>query len=122
LAASKASAAEEEERRKKEVALTGSTLDAGTGNGKENGHAEKGFLNRHSKGSKSMSRKSFGFLGGKIGNGEKPVGTGSTTSEDLSTAVEGEAGPQTPEKHVKSAKERFSFSGLGRKKSNLMSS
>jgi len=109
LAASKQSAVEEEERRKKEAVTTG--------NGTENGHHEKdkpfGFstLSRSHKNSKSMSRKSFGFLGNKDSK-EK-------TSDDH-TAVEGEAGPQTPEKHQKPSKDRFSFSGLGRKKSNLM--
>ena len=131
LAASKASAAEEEERRRKEaaastsasastsistpIAVSAETNAAGNGNGKErdNGY-EKGFgglnsLNRTHKGNKSMSRKSFGFLGSKNGEGK--------AGDD--TAVEGEAGPQTPEKHQKSTKDRFSFSGLGRKKSNL---
>lgn len=119
LAASKASAAEEEERRTREAGLVATTSE--TSNGKENGHSEKGFLNRHSKGSKSMSRKSFNFLSGsKLVTGEKP-GSSSNAGEDMSTAVDGDTGPQTPEKHTKSTKERFSFSGLGRKKSNLMS-
>lgn len=114
LALSKQSAAEEEERRKRESdsATTSET-------GKENGHPDKGFaargLSRAHKGSKSMSRKSFGFLGGK--NGEPK-----THADDSHTAVEGDPGPQTPEKHTKSTKDRFSFSGLGRKKSNLMHS
>jgi ubiquitin carboxyl-terminal hydrolase 9/13 len=114
MAASKASAAEEEEKRKKEVPTTASSATASTPaestKEKENGH-EKAFgsigLSRTHKGSKSMSRKSFGFLS-KNGDGK---------SDD--TAVEGEPGPQTPEKHSKTTKDRFSFSGLGRKKSNL---
>lgn len=114
MAASKASAAEEEEKRKKEVPTTASSTTASTPaestKEKENGH-EKAFgsigLSRTHKGSKSMSRKSFGFLS-KNGDGK---------SDD--TAVEGELGPQTPEKHSKTTKDRFSFSGLGRKKSNL---
>ena len=114
IAASKASAAEEEEKRKKEVPTTASSTTASTPaestKEKENGH-EKAFgsigLSRTHKGSKSMSRKSFGFLS-KNGDGK---------SDD--TAVEGEPGPQTPEKHAKTTKDRFSFSGLGRKKSNL---
>jgi ubiquitin carboxyl-terminal hydrolase 9/13 len=109
LAASKQSALEEEEKRKKEAGAAGGEPT------KENGHTEKAFglgsLSRSHKGSKSMSRKSFGFLGNKNGDGK---------ADD--TAVEGESGPQTPEKHQKSAKERFSFSGLGRKKSNLIGS
>jgi ubiquitin carboxyl-terminal hydrolase 9/13 len=114
MAASKASAAEEEEKRKKEAPTTASSTTASTPaestKEKENGH-EKAFgsigLSRTHKGSKSMSRKSFGFLS-KNGDGK---------SDD--TAVEGEPGPQTPEKHSKTTKDRFSFSGLGRKKSNL---
>jgi ubiquitin carboxyl-terminal hydrolase 9/13 len=114
MAASKASAAEEEEKRKKEVPTTASSTTASTAaestKEKENGH-EKAFgsigLSRTHKGSKSMSRKSFGFLS-KNGDGK---------SDD--TAVDGDPGPQTPEKHSKTTKDRFSFSGLGRKKSNL---
>ena len=77
-----------------------------------------GSLSRKHHGSKSMSRKSFGFLGGKY-NGEGKSNSSQTT-DDSNTAVEGETGPPTPEKHTKSTKDRFSFSGLGRKKSNLM--
>ena len=117
MAASKQSALEEEEKRKREAAAA-ATSTATTEKEKENGHPEKekektfglGSLSRSHKGSKSMSRKSFGFLGK---NGDKG------TDE---TAVEGEPGPQTPEKNTKPTKDRFSFSGLGRKKSNLMSS
>jgi ubiquitin carboxyl-terminal hydrolase 9/13 len=105
LAASKQSSAEDEEKRK--MAEGGSV----NGAAKENGHAEKpsgvGSLSRAHTVSKSMSRKSFGFLGGK-----------KAETKEASTAVEGEPGPQTPEKHTKTAKDRFSFS-LGRKKSNL---
>ena len=119
LAASKQSAAEEEEKRKREAvagAATAPAPSASVEKEKENGHPEKekgfglGSLSRGHKGSKSMSRKSFGFLGK---GGERG-------SED--TAVEGEPGPQTPEKNSKPTKERFSFGGLGRKKSNLMNS
>lgn len=105
MALSKQSAVEDEEKRKKE---TGASEPS-----KENGHADKAFgglgsLGRKHTVSKSMGRKSFGFLGKSDGKDD--------------TAVEGSSGPQTPEKHQKPAKERFSFSGLGRKKSNLMSS
>jgi ubiquitin carboxyl-terminal hydrolase 9/13 len=117
LAASKQSAAEEEERRKKEAAATTPSESS-----KENGHQEKdksfgglGSLSRSHRGSKSMSKKSFGFLGNKNGEGK-------STDDSSHTAVEGESGPQTPEKHSKTTKDRFSFSGLGRKKSNLMNS
>jgi ubiquitin carboxyl-terminal hydrolase 9/13 len=121
LAASKQSAAEEEERRKKEaaVAAAAGTLSESS---KENGHQEKdkafgglGSLSRSHRGSKSMSKKSFGFLGNKYGEGK-------STEDSSLTAVEGESGSQTPEKHSKPTKDRFSFSGLGRKKSNLMNS
>ena len=117
LAASKQSALEEEEKRKREAAAA-SSVTTEKEKEKENGHPEKekektfglGSLSRSHKGSKSMSRKSFGFLGK---NGDKGMDE---------TAVDGEPGPQTPEKNTKPTKDRFSFSGLGRKKSNLMSS
>jgi ubiquitin carboxyl-terminal hydrolase 9/13 len=118
LALSKQSAAEEEERRKKE----GSAAATPSESSKENGQQDKdrsfgglGSLSRSHRGSKSMSKKSFGFLGSRNGEGK----SGDDSSH---TAVEGESGPQTPEKHSKSTKDRFSFSGLGRKKSNLMNS
>ncbi|RFU36150.1 hypothetical protein B7463_g289, partial [Scytalidium lignicola] len=143
LELSKKSAAEEEAKRKKEVASTPSATSisapasasslsysiptppipttnesvngTGNGNGNGNGHSNghgSGFsmsaLSRNHKGSKSMSRKSFGFLNNK-------------SADSSDTALEGLPGPQTPEKHDKAKKERFSFSGLGRKKSSLMS-
>jgi ubiquitin carboxyl-terminal hydrolase 9/13 len=115
---SKQSAAEDEEKRKKEAAAAGTPSESS----KENGNLDKdkafgglGSLSRSHRGSKSMSKKSFGFLGNKNGDGK-------STDDSSHTAVEGEAGPQTPEKHSKSTKDRFSFSGLGRKKSNLMNS
>lgn len=73
-----------------------------------------GSLSRHSKNSKSMSRKSFGFLK----NDPNPKSSASNGSDD--TAVDGEAGPQTPEKNTKSTTARFSFGNLARKKSNLL--
>ncbi len=116
MAASKQSAAEDEERRKREAAANATPSESS----KENGHQEKdksfgglGSLSRSHRGSKSMSKKSFGFLGNKSGEGK-------LTTDD--TAIDGEAGPPTPEKHSKTTKDRFSFSGLGRKKSNLMNS
>lgn len=128
LAASKASAAEEEEKRR--LAGEGSSNGNGIGTIKENGHAEKeksfglGSLGRAHKGSKSMSRKSFGFLGGKNGEAKAALqAQAAQASEDsFNTAVDGDSGPQTPEKHSKFTKDRFSFSGLGRKKSNLLNS
>jgi ubiquitin carboxyl-terminal hydrolase 9/13 len=116
---SKITAAEEEEKRKREAAAASVTQSETS---KENSIQDKSkvlaSLSRSHKGSKSMSRKSFGFLGGKNnGNNE---GRSSMANDD--TAVEGESGPQTPEKHSKFTKDRFSFSGIGRKKSNLMNS
>ena len=109
LALSKQSALEDEERRRTEAG----TATPSESSSKENGHSDKAFgglgsLGRKHTVNKSMSRKSFGFLGKSDGKGEE-------------TALDGSPGPQTPEKHQKPAKERFSFSGLGRKKSNLMS-
>jgi ubiquitin carboxyl-terminal hydrolase 9/13 len=100
LAASKQSAAEDEDKRRKEAVPTGIVNEK-----KDNGLVGGLSLSRSNKGSKSMSRKSFGWL--KSGEGSK---------EGNDTAIaEGDAMPQTPEK---SAKDRFSFS-IGRKKSNL---
>ena len=128
LALSKQTAIEEEERRKREsgpgtgISRAATYADGTPQNGDKDAGKEKGFmgsLSRSHRGSKSMSRKSFGFLGK-----EKPlpaiVNGGAGSGNGNETAVEGEPGPQTPEKHTKPTKERFSF-GLGRKKSNLMS-
>jgi ubiquitin carboxyl-terminal hydrolase 9/13 len=115
IAESKLTAAADEEKRKRDLSATSSET------GIQNGQADKvkpfTSLGRSHKGSKSMSRKSFGFLSGKNANGE---GRSSIANDE--TAVDGENGPQTPEKHTKTAKDRFSFSGIGRKKSNLNSS
>jgi ubiquitin carboxyl-terminal hydrolase 9/13 len=103
VAASKQSAVEEEEKRKAENSPMSPISPI-----PEN---KEGFmkgslrLSRSNRGSKSMSRKSFGWL--KSGEGSK---------DNPDTAVDGEAGPPTPEKHEKPMKERFSFS-LGKKKS-----
>lgn len=123
IAASKATAAEEEERRKREATLAATGSNASTASEtsstpmndlptipeKSNGIGRSLTMSRSHKGSKSMSRKSFFGL-----NKDK-------SHENGDTAVDGESGPQTPEKNEKEKKERFSFS-LGRKKSNLMSS
>jgi ubiquitin carboxyl-terminal hydrolase 9/13 len=103
LAASKQSAAEDEEKRRKEAAAAGISNEK-----KDNGLAGGLSLSRSNKGSKSMSRKSFGWL---------KSGEGSKESND-SAVAEGDAMPQAPEKLEKSSKDRFSFS-LGKKKSNL---
>ncbi|CAL3962320.1 unnamed protein product [Diplocarpon coronariae] len=108
MAASKQSALDEEEKRKKEA--------GGSDTPRENGH-DKGFgfssLSRGHKGSKSMSRRSFAFLGGGGKNGEAK-----STHDDSYTAVGGEAGPPAPEKNTKPTKSRTSF-GFGRKKSHM---
>ena len=116
MALSKQTAAEDEERRRKEAGNGSAPVRASTYGDIPNGQPEKdkgfmGTLSRSHKGSKSMSRKSFGFLN------KDP----SKSSGSQDTALEGEAGPQTPEKNQKPTKERFSFS-LGRKKSNLLNS
>jgi ubiquitin carboxyl-terminal hydrolase 9/13 len=106
LTASKQTAAEDEEKRRKEAAGAGIISEK-----KESGLIGGLSLSRSGKGSKSMSRKSFGWL--KSGDGSK---------DSSETAVaEGDAVPQTPEKNEKPSKERFSFS-LGKKKSNLNAS
>ncbi|KAB8303372.1 hypothetical protein EYC80_004802 [Monilinia laxa] len=130
IALSKQTETEEVKRRQSEA----SNQRENNGTGSEKSES-KGFgslsLNRTHKGSKSMSRKSLGFLSGKNGekekekekekNGENANIPESSSSANVNTAVEGMAGPQTPEKHEKIKKERFSFGGLGRKKSNLWS-
>lgn len=126
IALSKQTETEEVKRRQSEA----STQRENNGNGSEKSDS-KGFsslsLNRSHKGSKSMSRKSLGFLSGKNGekekekNGENANIPESSSSANMNTAVEGMAGPQTPEKYEKVKKERFSFGGLGRKKSNMWS-
>jgi ubiquitin carboxyl-terminal hydrolase 9/13 len=105
LAASKVSAAEDEEKRRRDAAAAGLPPEK-----KENGFKSGLSLSRNGKGSKSMSRKSFGWL--KSGEGSKDASN---------TTVEGDADAQIPEKHEKPPKDRFSF-GLRRKKSNLVSS
>ncbi|ESZ95557.1 hypothetical protein SBOR_4037 [Sclerotinia borealis F-4128] len=127
IALSKQAETEELKRRQSEA----SNQKENNGNGNEKGDS-KGFggisLSRSHKGSKSMSRKSLGFLSGKNGekekekNGDNANIPESSISANGNLAVEGTAGPQTPEKHHdKIKKERFSFGGLGRKKSNLWS-
>lgn len=102
LALSKQTADEEEAKRRKEGSSAASESSS------KDGGDKLGSLGRKHTVTKSMSRKSFGFLGKSDSKGDD-------------TALEGHDGPQTPEKHQKSTKERFSFSGLGRKKSNLNS-
>jgi ubiquitin carboxyl-terminal hydrolase 9/13 len=129
LAASRSTAAEEEDKRKKEGELATipeknskeSKKEVGTnGNGIFNGETNtlgRLSLTRSHKGSKSMSRKSFGFLSGRSASVSGPS-TGGIEGSD--TLLEGNESSQiqTPETNSKPPKERFSFS-LGRKKSSL---
>lgn len=114
IAASKLSAAEEEERRRRQ-SLSSSLPTAQQGK-RENGLARGLTLSRSNKGSKSMSRKSLGALFNK-----NEFTKSDPMKESDESAIDTEAGPQTPERNGKPGKDRFSFS-LGRKKSaNLMS-
>ncbi|KAF7900603.1 uncharacterized protein EAF01_007905 [Botrytis porri] len=124
IALSKQTEIEEIRRRQSEVNIQKDN----NGNGSEKSDG-KGFgslnLNRSHKGSKSMSRKSFGFLSKngekeKEKNGEKSEENNIIPESSNNTVVEGTAGPQTPERHEKVKNARFSF-GLGRKKSNMWS-
>lgn len=124
MALSKQTGIEEIKRRQSEANIQ--KENNGNSNEKNDG---KGFgslnLNRSHKGSKSMSRKSFGFLSKngekeKEKNGEKNEENNNIPESSNNMAVEGTAGPQTPERHEKVKNARFSF-GLGRKKSNMWS-
>ncbi|TPX08912.1 uncharacterized protein E0L32_009616 [Thyridium curvatum] len=122
LEESKQTAASEAELRKKESNTTNTNSSAdtttplksvtsGSGGG-------GGFLNRSNRGSKSMSRKSFGSIlgrdkdkGGEVTTVEHHHGNGNSGSN-------GNVAPSSPATgDNKPLKERFSFS-LGRKKSN----
>lgn len=105
LATSKLPSAEDEEKRRRDTTVAGSPPEK-----KENGFKNGLSLSRGNKGSKSMSRKSFGWL--RSGEGGKDAGD---------TRTDGEVNPQATEKHEKPPKDRFSF-GLGRKKSGQLSS
>ncbi|OBT47594.1 hypothetical protein VE00_03012 [Pseudogymnoascus sp. WSF 3629] len=112
--ASKISAAEDEEKRRREAASSAGSLvnapsDSSSSNNynnkKENGFISGLTVNRNKPGSKSMSRRSLGWLKPDSAKGE--------------VAVDGDHPiPPIPDRLAKPAKERFSFS-LGRKKSNL---
>lgn len=135
IAHSKQTETEEIKRRQSEAFIP----KENNGNGTEKTDHSKGFgglsLNRSHKGSKSISRKSLGFLTGKNGekekerekekieekNGENANIPESSNTANVNTAIEGTTGPQTPEKYERTKKERFSFSNLARKKSNMWS-
>jgi ubiquitin carboxyl-terminal hydrolase 9/13 len=122
---SKASAAEEDQKRKgPEAAVDTFAVDE-----TDSSHHEKdklfgrGTLSRSHKGSKSVGRRSFGFLGKQSGEKEKFLTRPDKAVGDDQTFVEGDPGPLPIEKHEKPVKDgRFSFSGLGRKKSGMFSS
>jgi ubiquitin carboxyl-terminal hydrolase 9/13 len=131
IALSKASAAEDEQKRKEAEKKESETKEQPeTGNGgpafldADSQEKDKSFgrttLSRSHKGSKSLGRKSFGFLG-KSGEKEKFLTKHDKISErgDHSSAVEGD---HPAEKAEKQRDGRFSFSGLGRKKSGMFSS
>ncbi|GKT42381.1 putative ubiquitin fusion degradation protein [Colletotrichum spaethianum] len=101
---------EQEELRK---AIEASKKSAQDDTKKKDSPSSGGFLNRSSRASKSMSRKSFGFL-----SKDKDKGESHQPSENGHNGSEGSASqPDKP----KELKERFSFN-LGRKKSgNLLS-
>ncbi|KAK1988760.1 ubiquitin carboxyl-terminal hydrolase [Colletotrichum cereale] len=101
---------EEEELRK---AIEASKKSAPDDTKKKDSSSPGGFLNRSSRASKSMSRKSFGFL-----SKDKDKGESHQPSEN---GQNGSEGPASQPDKPKELKERFSFN-LGRKKSgNLLS-
>ncbi|KUI57226.1 putative ubiquitin carboxyl-terminal hydrolase creB [Cytospora mali] len=122
LAESKALAAEEERKKRresKEVSVSSPVASS-----------SPGFLNRANRGSKSLSRKSMGWLGGglKDKNKDKEKDKEDKIREESNESEAGdlnghgsEARSSThadrPERHA--LKERFSISGIGRKKSSV---
>jgi ubiquitin carboxyl-terminal hydrolase 9/13 len=129
LQESKALAAEEEKRRKNKNGGTAAEETPKVGVG--------GILNRANRGSKSLSRKSFAFLGKEREKENKVADTGghSSTPTETATKLNGTAtaGPPVPpipedgkadkaeRNDGKALKDRFSFS-IGRKKSGKFTS
>jgi ubiquitin carboxyl-terminal hydrolase 9/13 len=123
LAESKALAAEDEKKRKQEANDVVSSSPVASAS------ASPKFLSRGHKGSKSLSRKSMGWLAGSSKDKEKIKDKDDKIQKPGSSPSEGgdvngsEARPSStadrPEKHA--LKERFSISGIGRKKSNVFS-
>lgn len=125
LAESRASAANEERKRKMEV------KDATASSPVASASASPKFLSRGHKGSKSLSRKSMGWLAGssKDKNKEKdkdkdkdekiqkPGSSPSEGGDANGSEARSSSNADRPEKHA--LKERFSISGIGRKKSNV---
>ncbi|KAI0137088.1 hypothetical protein BJ170DRAFT_43574 [Xylariales sp. AK1849] len=105
LEESKKMAVEEEDAKKKEQASSATPTSS------------PGLLNRAGRGSKSMSRKSFGFL---VKDRKRDSGEVPPTPPTPVEARNGDHSSDSPEKQDRSTpkvKERFSF-GIGRKKSN----
>lgn len=121
LAESKAAAAEDEKKRKHE------SKDVVASSPIASASASPKFLSRGHKGSKSLSRKSMGWLAGSSkdkdkNKDEKIQKPGSSPSEggDVNgSEARSSSTADRPEKHA--LKERFSISGIGRKKSNVFS-
>lgn len=120
LEESKQMAAEEEARRKREAGGARASTHIPDDQLPAPNKPVLGLLNRANRGSKSLSRKSFAFLGKDKSDAEKAIkGSPSTTSTEGTTATTSHNGtmpPAPPIPEEKPFKERFSF-GLGRKKS-----
>lgn len=116
LEESKRMAAEEEKRRKRESAEEGGGVNKPV----------LALLNRANRGSKSLSRKSFGFLGkdrSEHDKADRPDKAPSSISTETTTTTHhnGSSPPIPPiPEESKPLKERFSFA-LGRKKSGKFS-
>ncbi|POS81490.1 ubiquitin carboxyl-terminal hydrolase [Diaporthe helianthi] len=120
LAESKAAAAEDEKKRKQEAkdVVASSPITSASASPK--------FLSRGHKGSKSLSRKSMGWLAGSSKDRDKDKDKDKNKDDKVSEGGEvngSEARSSStvdrPERHA--LKERFSISGIGRKKSNVFS-
>lgn len=113
LAESKALAAEEDKKKKKEVTVSSPVATS----------APTGFLNRGNRGSKSLSRKSMGWLGGGLKDKHKDredkireESNGLETGDANGIEARSSTHADRPERHLK---ERFSISGIGKKRSSV---
>lgn len=121
LAESKAAAAGDEKKRKQEA------RDVVASSPIASASASPKFLSRGHKGSKSLSRKSMGWLAGsskdkdknKDDKIQKPGSSPSEGGDVNGSEARSSSTADRPEKHA--LKERFSISGIGRKKSNVFS-
>ncbi|KAK9784287.1 hypothetical protein SCARD494_12983 [Seiridium cardinale] len=110
LEESKRMAAEEEQSKKKDQGTSGTPLNSPG-------------LNRSNRGSKSMSRRSFGFLGkdkARRDSMDVPTVPESTAEGQNGEHSSGPNGQSSQQPLPNKVKERFSFS-LGRKKSTILS-